>query len=351
MRKFLATTDYAVESFAMAEIQTAIEKNAFQIQKLGRFQNWQQRLYFETDAPLTLLLALRSIHSLIELKGIFKLETPTLEAFVAALESVEVPEMQQVSSFRATCERYGNHDFTSVEMQRWAGGVWIRKYQKSVDLEGYDINLRADLIGKDVFVGIQHNRTDLALRPHLQRAFHHRAALKHSLAYLLLSLAEPQKGQTILDATCGGGTILMEGYDAFNQKLGYDITFLGCELIADFAQKARENMQANNFPIEIIEGDAKELNQYFAPNQIDSIVSNLPYGVVSGKESQMRGLYDRFLTSAHDILKDKGKIVVLTMRAAIMRETLFRLRLYKISQELITESGGLLLHIFVLEKI
>jgi hypothetical protein len=57
------------------------------------------------------------------------------------------------------------------------------------------------------------------------------------------------------------------------------------------------------------------------------------------------------LSSAHQILRENGKIVVLTMRAAIMRETLFRLRLYKISQELITESGGLLLHIFVLEKV
>jgi tRNA (guanine6-N2)-methyltransferase len=345
-KAFLLTTDYAVEHLAMAEITEKIP-----LQRIEQFAGWQQRIYIETTASLAQLFALRSVHSLIELVKVSWMEEPTLEQIVAEFEGLEIPHLRQAQSFRASAERYGNHDFTSVDIQKHIGAATVRKYQIPVSLEDYQINLRIDLLGKDVFIGIQHNRYDLSTRPHLKRSFHHRAAIKHTLAYILLRLLNPQQGETILDATVGGATILLEAYDAFNREQNLSLRLMGTELNAEFAQKAIENVELNGFDISIKHADARELNLHFEAQSVDKIIANLPYGVVSGKQENMRGLYDRLLTSAHSILRPNGKMVLLTMRGAILRETLFRLRLYKISQETITESGGLLLHIFVLQKV
>ena len=101
--------------------------------------------------------------------------------------------------------------------------------------------------------------------------------------------------------------------------------------------------------IDFKELDIRHLDE-FIDVKVDRILTNLPFGIQSGKNQNMRGLYDQFLTSAYKVLNDDGRIVALTARPEIFRKVCMRVKLYKIYQERVVESGGLFPHIFILEK-
>ncbi len=361
MKKYLVTCDYNLEDLVIEEIKQKIPKAT----EVKQFENFSHRVCFlvpdsdeNTNAiVLQQLLSLRSIHSVIELKGTFYLEKPTLEALKQKVMQIDLPELKTAKSFRASAERYGTHEFTSMEMVKHIGHTVILRYQTPVSLTEYEYNLRVDVIGSFVLVGYQITDDTLAHRQgkynKIERVFHHRAATKHTLAYHLLTLAGLKEGESLLDCTCGGGTIVLEAASIFGNKIKI--------LAGDMHQKAmegtKENLQLNNFDfVGVRELNARHLDEslqdYILQNgQIDKIVCNLPFGIQSGKQVNMRGLYDQFLSSANKILSKNGKVVVLTMRQGVFREVIFMIKKYKITKEYVTEAGGLYLHIFVLEKI
>ncbi|AFM05507.1 putative N6-adenine-specific DNA methylase [Bernardetia litoralis DSM 6794] len=365
MKKYVVTCDYNLEDLVIEEIRQKITE-ATEIQQ---FENFSHRVSFivpnsdkETNHfILQKILSLRSIHSVVELKGTFYLENTTLENLKAKVMEIDLPELKTAKSFRASAERYGTHDFTSIEMAKHIGHTIILRYQIPVSLTEYEYNVRVDVIGNFVFVGYQITDDTLAHRKgvgqgkynKIERSFHHRAATKHTLAYHLLTLAGLKEGDSLLDCTCGGGTIVLEAASMFGDK----IKILAGDMHEKAIEGTKENLKLNNFDfVETTELNARHLNEtiqdYVLKNgEIDKIVCNLPFGIQSGKQVNMRGLYDQFLSSAAKILSKNGKIVVLTMRQGVFREVIFMIKKYKITKEYVTEAGGLYLHIFVIEKI
>ena len=357
MKKYLVTCDYNLEDLVIEEIIQKIPEAT----DVKQFENFSHRVSFsvpnENAQLLEKIFSLRSIHSVIDLRATFYLENPTLENLKAEIMKVDLPEMKTATSFRASAERYGTHDFTSMDMAKHIGHTVILRYQTPVSLEKYEYNLRVDVLGNLVFMGYQLTEDILSHRQgkynRIERNFHHRAATKHSIAYHLLNLAGLKEGDSLLDCTCGGGTIVLEAASMFGDKIKI--------LAGDMHDKAiagtKENLALNGFDfVKVQELNARHLDEmiqeYVSENgTIDKIVCNLPFGVQSAKQVNMRGLYDQFLTSAAKILSKNGKIVVLTMRQAVFREVVFMIKKYKITKEYVTEAGGLYLHIFVLEKI
>jgi 23S rRNA G2445 N2-methylase RlmL len=352
-----------LEDLVIEEIKQKISEAT----EIKQFENFSHRVSFivpdsdkeTTNSVLRQLLSLRSIHSVIELKGSFYLDNSTLENLKEKIMEIDLPELKTAKSFRASAERYGTHDFTSIELAKHVAHTVILRYQTPVSLTKYEYNLRVDVIGNFVFLGYQITDDVLSHRQgqekdnKIERTFHHRAATKHTLAYLMLTLAGLKEGDSLLDCTCGGGTIVLEAASMFGNKIKI--------LAGDMHQKAvegtKENLRLNNFDfVEVRELNARHLDEtiqdYILENgKIDKIVCNLPFGIQSGKQVNMRGLYDQFLSSADKILSKNGKVVVLTMRQGIFREVIFMIKKYKITKEYVTEAGGLYLHIFVLEKL
>ncbi|WP_338763768.1 methyltransferase domain-containing protein [Bernardetia sp. ABR2-2B] len=361
MKKYLVTCDYNLEELVIEEIK----QNITEATEIKQFENFSHRVSFlvpnfdkeKNNSILQKILSLRSIHSVIELKGSFYLDKPTLENLKEKIMEIDLSELKTAKSFRASAERYGTHDFTSMEMAKHIGHTVIMRYKTPVSLTEYEYNLRVDVIGSFVFVGYQITDDTLAHRQgnynKIERIFHHRAATKHTLAYHLLTLAGLQEGDSLLDCTCGGGTIILEAASMFGNK----IKILAGDMHEKAIKGTKENLKLNNFDfVEVRELNARHLEEtiedYVEENgQLDKIVCNLPFGIQSAKQVNMRGLYDQFLSSANKILSKNGKIVVLTMRQGVFREVIFMIKKYKITKEYVTEAGGLYLHIFVIEKI
>lgn len=132
--------------------------------------------------------------------------------------------MKEAKTFRVTSQRIGEHAFTSVQVQKYAGQALVEKYGRKVGLKSFDTNIACNVIGSKCYVGVQLTRESLHKR--FERLFNHPATIKAPLAYGMLRIVEIKEEENLLDPFCGGGTILIEAAQTWNVKikiLGSDI--------------------------------------------------------------------------------------------------------------------------------
>jgi len=340
MARFLITCDPGLEDIAEIEI-----KENFPNAKVSKFFNFQGKLLVEIDGNYEKLFTLHSIHHIIKLKKEFYLEKPTIEEIRKALEKIDIEEMENAETFRVTSQRYGNHEFTSIDMQKIGGEVFLEKYKKKVSLKNFDLNIRFDLIGNFGYVGIQ--LTKVSLYKRFKKVFHHTAAIKATLAYGMIRLANIKDGESFLDPMCGSGTIALEAASLYKNR----IKIFAGDINEDYVEKAKENAKVNGLEefIEFKPMDATKLEEYFT--NIDKIVTNPPYGVKIAKRKDLKGFYWKFLESVSKVLSKEGRAVIINLRADMFRNIILRLKTFKIVHERVVESGGIFPHIFVLERI
>jgi 23S rRNA G2445 N2-methylase RlmL len=334
--KFLVTCDPGLEDIAEKEIKQK-DKNA----RVERFFNFQGKLLVSSKGKK--LMNLHSIHHVVRLLKTFYLKESTLEEIKKVLSKIEIPQMKDAKRFRVTSQRFGEHNFTSIDMQKIAGEVFLKKYKKKVDLENYDLNIRFDLVGKFGYVGLQ--LTDDSLYKRYQKPFNHIAAIKSTIAYAMIVLSDIKKGESILDPMCGSGTIPMEAASLFKNK----VKIIAGDIDERCVQGSIENARLNNLDkyIEFKKIDAVRLEDYIS--SVDKIITNPPYGVRIEKRN-LKEFYKKFLLSSAKVL-DEGKITLITLKANMFRHILFNTRKYRIIHERVVEAGGIYPHIFVLQKI
>jgi len=344
--KVILTCDPGFEDIVVSECREKLNLTGYE----EKFAGLQGKVLIELPRFSKKLFKLRSIHHielLVETARLNSLGQEGLKEIYSILKRIELQKFLHGNrTFRVTTQRVGEHSFTSIDVQKVAGQAIAEKYGLKVDLENFDVNVRVDVFGHDVLVGIQLTKDSLYKR--FKRAFNHPAGIKTTLAYCLLQLAEVKRGNSLLDPMCGGGTILLEAADIWKGA----VKLIGGDINEKYLEGAKENAKLNGLEkfIQFLQLDARYLDHYFEKDSIDRIVTNPPYGIRM-RPKELKNLYRLFLESAYSVLKPSGRIVVLTVRAESFRIIVFRTKKYKILHERVVESGGLFPHVFVLEKL
>ncbi|NIS36895.1 MAG: SAM-dependent methyltransferase, partial [Actinobacteria bacterium] len=100
--------------------------------------------------------------------------------------------------------RRGEHPFRSVDIARTAGGPLWRRYGTPVSLEAFEVEIRADLYGEQLVLGVQ--RTARSLGNRVLRSTALRTALKPTVAAAMLRLVRAHRGAgRLIDPMCGSG--------------------------------------------------------------------------------------------------------------------------------------------------
>ena len=328
-------------------IADIVEKEVRQINPVALISDFYEMQGWLKVSKVALeeLFHVQSIEKIIELKAAFKFDK-TLDDLEARAARTEIPELTNAKSFRVSTRRYGNHDFGSNEVQVVAGNAFQQNYGTAVSLKDYEVHLRVDIMGKFAFIGIQYTSEKYWKRFNFEQ--YHRAGIKPAMAYALLTLADVQPGETILDPFTGSGTIPIQAASMYKSS----VTIMGGDLYDDVIASADANAELNNLGpyIESRQMNVFELDSYVT-GPIDKIVTNPPYGVKSATKSNMRKLYRAFIVKAAMLLREEGKMVVMLQRSDMFRQIVSRTKLFKIIEERVVESGSLHPHIFVLGKI
>ncbi|MEF8865408.1 MAG: methyltransferase domain-containing protein [Salinibacter sp.] len=307
----------------------------------------------EVDAApedaLHLARQMRSVHHVLAPLYTFTLSTDGEEALQTIHDTVaalDVAAMETAGTFRASSVRQGTHDFTSVDVQTWAGGALDARYDASVDLEDYDVEVRVDVRDDRCLVSVQHTREALSRRQ--LEGYQPRAALKANVAYALLRLAHLDvPPDTLLDPFCGSGTLLLEA-----AALWPDTQCYGNDWNEEAVAGARQNVEAAGLSdqITIREGDAWQLADTFADVTADLIVTNPPFGVRMASSMDFYPFYRRVLGQMAEVLRPGGLVVMLVLRQGPFNTVLGESEQFTSRHVRAIEIGGLYPYVFVLER-
>jgi putative N6-adenine-specific DNA methylase/tRNA (guanine6-N2)-methyltransferase len=292
---------------------------------------------------------MRSVHHVLAPLYTFTLSTDGEEALQAIHDTVaalDVEAMETAATFRASSVRQGEHDFTSVDVQKWAGGALDARYDAAVDLEDYDVEVRVDVREDQCLVSVQHTREALSRRQ--LEGYQPRAALKANVAYALLRLAHLDAPPgTLLDPFCGSGTILLEAVALWPETQCY-----GSDWNEEAVSGARTNvdMAVRSDRIAIRAGDVWHLDETFDDVTADLIVTNPPFGVRMASSMDFYPFYRRVLGQMAAVLRPGGLVVMLVLRQGPFNTVLDESDQFTSRHVRAIEIGGLYPYVFVLER-
>ena len=300
----------------------------------------------EHDECINKVLSMRSIHHVMRYITSFSIDRSkdalnTIYRNVLALDFGNV--LDEGVRFRVTSERLGRHEFTSIDVQRAAGKAIVDRFSSKVDLKHYDVEVRVDVVGEQCIVGIALTKESLHKRGY--RVFDHPAALKASIAYAMLRLAEPRAGNILVDPMCGSGTIPIEA--ALSMSM-LNLELYGFDVNTIYIDGAKANAESAGVGkcIRFMCYDCRILDRLVTP---DRIVTNPPYGIRMEPSIGLRRLYMEFAKASYRAMVDGGRIVVITLKHGMMKIMLSSSG-FNVSKSIPVMHGDLWAHIIVGEK-
>lgn len=172
------------------------------------------------------------------------------------------------------------------------------------------------------------------------RPYFHPTSMHPKLARALVNLANVKKGSYILDPFCGTGGILIEA------------GLMGMHLKGGDIDSRMVSGCGKNLELYGLVGELSKVNALELPNhheKVDAIVTDPPYArcsFVSEGRSDLGGFYEKFFASAINVLRPKGRLVMMLPKQYIVEYKGYTL----IEEHCIKVHKSLTRRIIVLEK-
>ncbi|CAH1405012.1 unnamed protein product [Nezara viridula] len=214
-----------------------------------------------------------------------------------------------ILKFRATCNRTGEHSFSSMEAAAVFGGALQDKFNWTVNLDNFNLNVILNINSDKCYICSAITPKSLHRRNITHFGY---TTLRSTMCYNMIRLAQPTKGEILIDPLCGGGSISIEG------ALGFKNTY---HLCGDNNDKAIKRTIANtnhitknqqqSLLVDPLKWSAKTLP--LRDQCVDVFVTDLPFGKRSGKRSDNLNLYKNVLTEMARVIRcGTGRAVLLT---------------------------------------
>lgn len=175
-------------------------------------------------------------------------------------------------------------------------------------------------------------------------------ALNATVAHVMDELAEPRPGERFLNLACGSGTLMIE-----RLTLGPARQVVGVDLDGPALECARANLEASGQPAraELIVADVAELP--LPASAFDTIVADLPFGMLLGSRAENQRLYPALVAAATRTAAPGASLVIITASKPLFEESMESVAREWISRRVIPiklsfQSGYLHPSIYVFER-
>jgi len=314
--KFLLTCNPGTEDVTALEVMEEIPEV-----RILEARNGSGRIKIdvpEIPGVFERVLGLRSVHSVILLitSGSVGLEIESLKNVYNMLAEAGIEDhFGKGYTFAVESERLGEgHKYTSIDIARVVGEAVIRLienkrgWRPEVRLNSPHVIVYAEVNGKELSIGILLSG-ERSLHIKRYRIYDHPAALKPTLAYVMLRLSGARDKELIVDPMCGGGTIAVEAALLFESS-----RIICMDINPKFLKGAIANIISARVEgrVAIIVGDARRLTEYTGVERVDRIIVNPPYGIRMGELEEARNTLRYFIPEAFKALKRNGTLTMIT---------------------------------------
>lgn len=145
-------------------------------------------------------------------------------------------------------------------------------------------------------------------------------ALNASVAHVMVELADPSPSERFLNVACGSGTLLIERLEIGPTRLA-----VGVDSSEQALRCACENVDASGHAAEItlVHADATRLP--FPSDSFDTIVADLPFGMLVGGRAENERLYPAILAETARVAVPGASFVVITASRRLFESSLDQL--------------------------
>lgn len=323
--KAFGVTDIGVEWCAALEIEEMVGAECDVHEAVVSFD--------ASDKELALLCT-RSQSCRRFLRAIVEMDASSLESMQKELGKALEKSYLDGKSFRVTCDRVGEHSFTSHDAEKALGATVVEKYGNDVDLEDPEVIIFCQIQEDMAYVGFDFSGKDLSQRDY--RVYSHPSSFRGDIAYSLVRMAGFEKGMVLLDPFAGSSVIPIEaayfstGVDvhqepgfAFEKFMDYSH-----EPVLEADEEPRifafdHSLNAlkygkNNARIGRVDNlitfskcDVEWLDTKFDKHGVDVIVTQPPQNSNHASAQLVRSVYDEFFYQSKYVLAEQGCIVVL----------------------------------------
>jgi len=171
------------------------------------------------------------------------------------------------------------------------------------------------------------------------------AGINPSLAYILCQIANFSENDILYDPFCGASVIPITALQYFNIKRA-----ICSDISGEAISKSKENFKEANIDegrYILFQSNIKHVR--LNKQNVDRIVSNLPFGIRTGNHEGNVQMYSELESLARKILRRKGVLVLLTQEKKLIREV-FGKEYWKVKSVARVDSGGLEPEIFVISR-
>lgn len=196
--------------------------------------------------------------------------------------------------------------------------------------DAHQIDLRILMEDDWALVGIRLGDTPLHRRPYKTVSLP--GSLKAPVAYCLCLLADLQPSDSLLDPTCGAGTILVEAAHFITRGM-----LTGIDINADAIATTRQNAESAGLNVKTISslaelissderslsllmGDAQKVN--LPPAMFQAVIANVPWGRQVTSDMDLPALYAGILATVTQGLAGGGRMIILTDQTEIFQRAL-----------------------------
>lgn len=180
-------------------------------------------------------------------------------------------------------------------LERTAGSMFKKKWGSKVSLSNPSLILYLILTDTKQHLGYAYPSPETK-RPKKVLRFPHE--LDWKLARCMVNLAGTREGQMVCDPFCGTGTILLEAESMGMRTMGIDYDPRMCRI-------SEKNLSSNGYESRIINSTYDYVRRI--AEDVDAIVTDLPYGTASKSSSDPKMVIQDFLS----VIPRKTKLVMM----------------------------------------
>ena len=174
----------------------------------------------------------------------------------------------------------------------------------------------------------------------------HPGELSPQLAWLLCHIAGLKHGDIAIDPFCGYGSIPKAACKHFPLEKFYAFDIDPQAIKIARSQAALKGKEV----CEIRQADFRAVFDFVSPGKADAIVTDPPWGMYKETDVPLQTLYDEMLEVFSQLLKNKGRAVVLSAAEKELETAVEKNQAFSISRKLSILVSGKKAKVFALEK-